>query len=116
MLEKYRIRVHPCYYMGWSRCSCKFCIFGGKNQFASVNRVSPDQIKRLIRYEKQFGCTINRKCALRTLINDGKVYPHITEELIQTAISDDYKQSIIMGANEEWMLPAGAYGENCGAM
>lgn len=28
IIEKYRIRVHPCYYMGWGRCSCKFCIFG----------------------------------------------------------------------------------------
>lgn len=41
IIEKYRVRVHPCYYMGFGRCSCKFCIFGNKNQFASVAQISP---------------------------------------------------------------------------
>lgn len=116
LIEKYRIRVHPCYYMGWSRCSCKFCIFGGKNQFASVNHISPYQVKRIVRYEKQFGCTINRKCDLQTLIRQGQVYPHITEELIKMVLDSEYRQTIIMQENEEWLLPAGAFGENCGAL
>ena len=31
ILEKYRVRPHPCYFMGFGRCSCKFCVFGKRN-------------------------------------------------------------------------------------
>ena len=36
ILEKYRVRPHPCYFMGFGRCSCKFCVFGNCHQFASA--------------------------------------------------------------------------------
>lgn len=48
IIKRYKIRVHPCYYMGWGRCSCKFCIFGNKNQFASAASISPEQIGKII--------------------------------------------------------------------
>src|SRR5690606_35884291 len=41
IIKRYRVRVHPCYYLGFSRCSCKFCIFGNANQFATANYISP---------------------------------------------------------------------------
>jgi len=114
IIEKYRVRVHPCYYMGWSRCSCKFCIFGNKNQFASAAYISPELANEIIQLEEDFKCTIHRKCDLTTLIKSGKVYPHISAELKRIATSYDYERSIFLEENEKWILPAGAYGENCG--
>ena len=114
IIEKYRVRVHPCYYLGWGRCSCKMCIFGSRNQFASADKISPEQIKEIIQLEKEFGCTINRKCGLQTLIDSGKAYDAITEELAALATSHEYNQSIIIPESEAWILPAGAFGENCG--
>lgn len=115
IIKRHRIRVHPCYYMGWNRCSCKFCVFSGRNQFASAAYISPEQIKDIIRLEKEFGCTINRKCDLTTLIKSGTVYSGITAELARIALSHIYTLSIIMLDDEEWFLPAGAFGENCGS-
>lgn len=41
ILERWGIRMHPAYYMGWSRLSCKTCIFGNADQYASANMISP---------------------------------------------------------------------------
>jgi len=115
LIEKYRVRVHPCYYMGWGRCSCKLCIFGNKNQFASAARISPKQVSEVIKLESEFGYTINRKCGLQTLIDSGEVYSAITEELAALATSYNYDLPIFIPEDEPWILPAGAFGESCGA-
>lgn len=113
IIERYRIRVHPCYYMGWSRCSCKFCVFGNKNQFASANCISPQQIGKVISLEEQFGWTMKRNISLSGLIAAGTPYRSITEELKQLATGYNYNQPIILPSDEKWKLPAGAYGEMC---
>lgn len=116
IIERYRVRAHPCYYMGWGRCSCKFCIFGNRNQFASAARISPALTREIISLEGQFGCTIKQSCDLGDLIASGTPYPHITDELTALATNYDYDRPIILPEDEPWLLPAGAYGENCGAM
>lgn len=116
ILEKYRVRVHPCYYMGWGRCSCKFCIFGNANQFASAGYISPELIKEIMGYEDQFKCTIKRRCNLGKLISQGIIYENITKELIQLATGYNYNLEIIIPPDAPWILSAGAFGESCGPM
>lgn len=116
IIKRYRVRVHPCYYMGWGRCSCKFCVFGNKNQFASAAEISPKLIAELIACEKAFGCTIKRNTDLQSLIDTGTPYIAITDALKRLAIGYDYNLPIILPPKEVWQLPAGAFGENCGAM
>ena len=116
IIKRYRIRVHPCYYMGWGRCSCKFCIFGNKNQFASAAVISPLQITKLVSCEKVFGCTIKRDTDLQSLINKGTPYSTITDQLKNLAIGYSYNLPIVLPPDEPWLLPAGAFGECCGAM
>lgn len=114
-IEKFRIRMHPCYYMGWGRCSCKFCIFGNKNQFASANKVSPEGAKQLIRFEDQFKTTMKRKQGLGEFIESGTPYENITADLARLATQYIYDLQIIIPEDEKWLLPAGAYGDTCGA-
>lgn len=112
IIERYKVRAHPAYYLGWGRVSCKFCIFGNENQFASANHISPKQGKKIMNYEKKFGYTIKRNSTLKKLIAKGTPYSSITPELTELATSTTYNLPIIM---DEWVLPAGAYGEQCGA-
>lgn len=100
--------------MGWGRYSCRFCIFGNKNQFASAASISPEQISRIIKLERDFGYTLKRN--LPELIAMGCVYKNITPELQRLVTSYNYEQAIILPAAEEWTLPPGAFGENCGAV
>lgn len=113
IIEKWKIRVHPAYYMGWGRVSCKFCIFGNANQFASAQMISPDQGNEIMKYETEFGITIKRDGTLADLMKKGTPYKAITEELRKIATSAEYKLSVIM---DNWFLPAGAFGESCGAV
>lgn len=58
IIERWKVRVHPAYYLGWGRVSCKYCIFGNANQFASAYLLSPTQGDEIMYYEDSFGCTI----------------------------------------------------------
>ena len=109
LLEKYRVRPHPCYFMGFGRCSCKFCIFGNSHQFASAACVSRQQADRLIAFEKDFGYTLKRDTDLATLIRKGTPYEAITSELATLATSYEYGRSVLLNENERWQLPAGAF-------
>ena len=44
--------------------SLKIIIFGNKNQFASAASVSPEQIGRIIKLERDFGYTLKRNLRL----------------------------------------------------
>ncbi|MEM7485827.1 MAG: phosphoadenosine phosphosulfate reductase family protein [Bacteroidota bacterium] len=111
IIEKHKVIVHPCYYMGWSRCSCKYCIFGNADQFASAYKVSPEQGNVLIDMENYFGVTMKRDKNLSTLIQSGNPYGFIDERMSSLSKSKKYYGQII---TESWALPAGAYGESCG--
>ena len=113
LLEKYRIRPHPCYQMGFGRCSCKFCIFGNKDQFASAACISRTEADKLISFEKEFGYTLKRDTDLATLIKKGSPYPEITDELATLATTYEYKRPVIVPNGESWTLPSGAF-RKCG--
>lgn len=111
IIGRYKIRVHPAYYMGWGRMSCLWCIFGNENQMASAFKVDPKGGLRIANYEKEFGVTIKRNISLKELIYKGAPYPTITDELSALANSTNYSLEIYM---PNWVLPSGAYGESCG--
>lgn len=113
LLEKYRIRAHPCYFMGFGRCSCKFCVFGNQNQFASAACISKHQAADLIQFEKDFGYTLKRDTDLETLIKKGTPYETISKELATIATSYEYKHDIIVPEQEKWQIPSGAF-RKCG--
>ena len=113
ILEKYRVRPHPCYFMGFGRCSCKFCIFGNCHQFASAACISKHQADCLVQFEKEFGYNLKRDTDLATLIKKGQPYENITKELSQLATSYEYSMPIILPDNEAWQLPSGAF-KKCG--
>jgi 3'-phosphoadenosine 5'-phosphosulfate sulfotransferase (PAPS reductase)/FAD synthetase len=111
IIASYGVVVHPCYYMGWSRCSCKFCIFGNADQFASAYEVSPSIAHQLIDVENGFEMTMKRDKDLETLILDGESYDGISIGLQLLATSKEYTGEIFTNT---WTLPSGAYGESCG--
>lgn len=111
IIKKYKIVAHPCYYMGFSRCSCKFCIFGNADQFASANLISPCKSKVLQNYEQDFGVTLKRTESIGDLIQKGTPYESITEGLVKISTSKNYTGDIF---TQNWILPSGAFGQSCG--
>ena len=111
IMKRNQVRPHPAYYLGWGRVSCKFCIFGNANQFASAFKISPDQGEWMINLEKDFGCTMKRKKDLATLRDEGVPYETMNDFMVDVATSYEYNLSIF---TNHWVMPAGAFGESCG--
>ena len=47
IIERWRVRPHPAYALGWGRTSCLACIFGNEDQWASVSAIAPERFKRI---------------------------------------------------------------------
>jgi len=113
IIERWNIKAHPCYYLGWGRCSCAACIFGNDNQWASLNKIAPHTIKKISDYEKRFGVTIHRTKSVQERIQSGTAY--------EAAVPDSHEGSLVLATEftdsvwmSVWKLPAGAFGENAG--
>lgn len=112
IIQRWGVIAHPCYYIGYGRCSCKWCIFGNCNQFATSHAISPGQGKQIMNYERQFGVTIKPKTTVPELIAKGTPYEGMHEtQLVELATSYEYRGEIF---TNDWKLPRGAYGENFG--
>lgn len=114
IMERFRVRAHPAYYLGWGRCSCRGCIFGNANQFRSLLEVDPDGFARLADFEEGSGKTLKRNESLRQLVAKGKPYDAITQEAADLAMCTHHYLPVILPPGAAWQLPAGAFGESCG--
>lgn len=111
IIERYKVRPHPAYQLGWGRLSCMSCVFASSAQWASIKLIDPDRFERIAAYEEEFGKTIHRKKSIREQVVDKRPYESISADRTAIAMSRSYKESIFM---DSWCLPAGAYGENAG--
>lgn len=110
IMERHRVDAHPCYHLGWGRASCQTCIFGSKDQWASIRLISPVRFARLVRLEQEFGHTLRKGITLDALADQGTPY-EMDPEMIALALSTSYDRPIIASP---WTLPKGAYGESAG--
>lgn len=113
IIERWKVVVHPCYYIGYGRCSCKWCIFGNDNQVATSMWLSPAQGQKMSGYEIRFGTTIKRDKTLMQQAERGKPYEgvYLYPDKVEQALSKEYAGAIF---TENWSLPLGAYGESAG--
>lgn len=106
ILQRHSLRAHPAYWLGFSRCSCRFCIFGQADQWATANAVDPRGFLQVQSYEQEFGVTIHRKESLVELAARGQVHPAVSLEAKRVAMSPEYSLPIVQ---DPWELPPGAY-------
>jgi len=113
IIERHHIKAHPCYYLGWGRCSCAACIFGNDNQWASLNEVAPRMIKKICGYEDKFGVTIHRTKKVVERLQSGEPYRAADPDCHEgrLVMSREFTDSVWM---PDWKLPAGAFGDNTG--
>jgi 3'-phosphoadenosine 5'-phosphosulfate sulfotransferase (PAPS reductase)/FAD synthetase len=109
IIQRWKIRPHPAYLLGFGRVSCMCCIFGNSDQWATIQRIAPERFAKIAAYEQQFGKTIHRTKSVTELAQAGM--PYIESgftPLVQRAMSTTYPVSdIIVQGN--WAIPAGAF-------
>ena len=137
VIKKYKVQPHPCYELGWGRCSCQLCIFGQRNTWASLMEIAPEKVNRIASIEKEIGHTLynikdpsdnNPDPKLRKNLNVIETFKKPSKNAPEGGISfvgKESKDKWLDQANgeftkpiivSEWKLPKGAFSkEDCGA-
>lgn len=72
LVGRYAVTPHPAYSLGWSRVSCRSCIFGSPNQWATLRAVFPETFARIAAREAATGLTIQRRASTVELADHGR--------------------------------------------
>jgi len=115
IIQRHGIIPHPAYYIGWGRLSCLCCIFGSPDQWASIKAIAPWEFDRIAQYERQFGTTIHRTESVVARAAKGKPYAAIEANPDHVSTCLDMAFYAPVRCNPaDWLMPAGAFGENTG--
>lgn len=107
------IRPHPAYVLGWGRLSCRTCIFGSPDQWATVRHVFPAAFRRIQAREAATGRTIHRALDVAALADRGHVFAAALVHPDEVAQAEDetWRMPIL---TDPWTLPDGAFGDAAG--
>lgn len=107
------IRPHPAYVLGWGRLSCRACIFGSPDQWATLRLLFPTAFRRVESREAASGKTIHRSLSVTQLADWGTPFPAATLHPDALAQAEDviWRLSILA---DPWRLPAGAFDDHAG--
>lgn len=113
LLSRSGIRPHPAYVLGWGRLSCRACIFGSPDQWATLRLVFPSAFQQVAACEAASGKTIHRALSVTQLADRGTPFPAAMLHPDELAQADDpaWRLSILA---DPWTLPAGAFGDHAG--
>jgi 3'-phosphoadenosine 5'-phosphosulfate sulfotransferase (PAPS reductase)/FAD synthetase len=115
IIERYRVQPHPAYKIGFGRVSCMTCIFALADQWATIRIIAPTRFARVAARERQSGLTIHRTLTVDQQADRGTPFEGAWDPiLVDLALGTTYSESIILPANQRWVLPAGAFKEQGG--
>ena len=115
IMRKHGVVPHPSYQLGYGRLSCRHCIFAGPNQIATNHHLYPESTHQIAAREKEFGVTIHRKEDLIKRAGKGKPYQAALSNpaMAKLGESTTWTGPVIV-PQDQWKLPAGAFGEKDG--
>jgi len=115
IMRRHGIVPHVSYGLGWSRLSCRGCIFLSPNGIRTLRDIFPEAFEIIASHEDRFGVTIQRNASWRDLAERGVPYAAALArpDLVAQARSREWYLPIVVSP-EEWELPAGAFGEGGG--
>jgi len=112
IIKRHKINPHPAYHLGFGRVSCMGCIFGNRDQWATVKELAPSNFYRIASYENQFGKTIHRNESVIEQANKGQSFlKDGDDEMRKLSVSREFPASAIFV--EDWQMPRGAF-KRCG--
>lgn len=109
VLKRHNVNPHPCYRVGWNRCSCAMCIFSTPKLFAGIRELYPEEYALLCQDEKILGFTLDNHYDLETYIGsaDSCVY-HGDKEALHNLITGEFSVESVY-VKGQWKYPAGAF-------
>ena len=110
ILKRYNISPHPCYLIGWGRCSCASCIFSLPRHWAGIRELFPERYEALKHDEIVLGFTIDNKKSLDEFVGDARsCVVHTNEKAIWQTKTGIFTASDVFTKPGDWDFPAGAF-------
>lgn len=114
-LARHRVRPHPAYRLGFGRVSCRCCIFGNDDQWATIAMLDPGRLQEVAALEREFGKTIKRGMDVEQRAARGRCLVPADQEILAREVDDPgFSEPALLLPGESWVLPAGAYRETGG--
>ncbi len=112
-LQMLGLEVHPAYRLGFSRTSCRFCIFLGPDALSTLRHLYPDAFARVAAREAATGWTIQRTESLVERAGRGTPFAAALQnpDLARLAGGRTWTAPMRPGG---WRLPAGAFAASGG--
>lgn len=108
LLKRHHINPHPCYRIGWNRCSCMMCIFSTPRLFAGVKELFTDAYASLRHDEEVLGFTLDNKKNLDEFIGDTpSCVCWNDKKAIHSILTGEFGTEDIY--TENWNYPVGAF-------
>lgn len=108
LLKRHHINPHPCYRIGWNRCSCMMCIFSTPRLFAGVKELFHDAYASLRHDEEVLGFTLDNKKNLDEFIGDTpSCVCWNDKKAIHSILTGEFGTEDIY--TENWNYPVGAF-------
>lgn len=107
LLKRNHINPHPCYRLGWNRCSCMMCIFSQAKHWAGIRELFPEQYKAIVQDEKKLGFTLDNKMDLDSFTGNAESCVYLDDRALSQLRSGEYKPEEIY--TDCWQYPAGAF-------
>lgn len=108
ILKRHRVNPHPCYRIGWNRCSCAMCIFSTPSLFAGIREMYPKEYEELRQDERILGFTLDNKKCLNDFVGNAESCVYWQDRAAVHSI-----QTGSFSAEEvyvdDWQYPAGAF-------
>lgn len=114
LIREFGIKAHPCYELGFGRCSCAFCIFASPGQLASLREMMPERFERHAAIEVEFNHTVDAKLSLPELADKGVSFVGDKAEALKALAQSEIFDAPVACDPAEWTLPAGAFGDSAG--
>lgn len=88
-IKRSGIRPHPASVLGWGRLSCRACIFGSADRWATIQLIFPGAFERVAASEAPSGRTIHRSLSVIQLANRGMPFPAARAHTDERAQADE---------------------------
>ena len=108
VLKRHKVNPHPCYRIGWNRCSCAMCIFSTPSLFAGIREIYPAEYEALKQDERILGFTLDNKKCLDDFVGNAESCVYWKDRAAVRAIQTG-KFSARDVYVKDWKYPAGAF-------
>ena len=108
VLKRNHVNPHPCYRLGWNRCSCAACIFSTPPLMKGFSEIYPDEYAALRQDEETLGFTLDNKKNLDDFICGAKSCLNTSDQqALHSITTGEFSADDIFV--KEWKYPAGAF-------